>query len=481
MAAKRPDSSGIAQPDLLGVGSHLDLRPYKTVRLAVTGDVALNRLEVRLIDTPDFQRLRHIRQLAAACWVYPTALHTRFDHSLGTLGMTDTMIQTLRANMKYPVAWREVSPEQELLARLLALLHDITHIPFGHTIEDECCVFPRHDRDAARLDRFLGGDSPIGRILLDQLGRELYDRLAALFRADLLGEPGDDDDRFILDMVTGALGADLLDYLRRDAFFCNMGLDTDYRFLRSQAIVAHEGRRRLIVRLWKEGAAHPRRDVLHELIRLLDNRYLLGERVYYHHAKLVAGAMIAAAVARAHAAGLLALEELFGLGDDVLLWRLRTCDEPAARRLAEAIATRRLWKTVHVLPYTRIRAGRLGSEQDGNEGLEMLMTRFHRDAPARMAEEDRLAARLGLDPGDILIHCPHHQMAMKSATTLVYWDGDLRSLKDCGDDPLIGARLQAILDSHQHLWSLRVFANPGRLEEPTAAAIAEACEALLTG
>jgi hypothetical protein len=258
----------VRQPELPGIATHLDLRPYKTIRLAVSGDVALNRLETRLLDTADFQRLRGIRQLGPAAWVFPTALHTRFDHSLGTLAMVDRMIRELRGNFKYPDFWREVSPEQELLARLLALLHDVTHIPFGHTIEDECCVLPRHDRDQRRLDRFLGESSPLGRILLRDIGRELYDRLFALMRAAppavppaapladrLAAPPVAAEDHFILDLVTGALGADLLDYLRRDASFCNIALDADYRFLRYLSIVPHEGRRRLVVRLWKEGAA----------------------------------------------------------------------------------------------------------------------------------------------------------------------------------------------------------------------------------
>ena len=55
------------------------LRPTKTIRIAVAGDVLLTALEIELLDTPDFQRLRRVRQLGTASFVYPTALHTRFD------------------------------------------------------------------------------------------------------------------------------------------------------------------------------------------------------------------------------------------------------------------------------------------------------------------------------------------------------------------------------------------------------------------
>jgi hypothetical protein len=218
--------------------------------------------------------------------------------------------------------------------------------------------------------------------------------------------------------------------------------------------------------------------------------------------------MVAAAVARALAADMLSLDELCEIGDDVLLWRLRTCADPAARRLAEALAARALWKTAYILPYTRVLTAaspdvetqdrararnrrsaealakadhRVPNDTPRPAPLDDLMKRFHSDPAARIAVEDRLAADLGLDPGDILIHSPHHRMAMKSATTLVYWNGDLRPLKDCSEDPLIGARLQAILDSHQHLWSLRVFANPARLNDKHTSTLAAACAGLFGG
>src|SRR5688572_27282148 len=74
------------------------LKIAKTIRIAVSGDVLLTKLETEIIDTSDFQRLRVIRQLGTVNTVYPTALHTRFDHSLGTLAMADRMIRAVRDN-----------------------------------------------------------------------------------------------------------------------------------------------------------------------------------------------------------------------------------------------------------------------------------------------------------------------------------------------------------------------------------------------
>ena len=130
------------------------LKIHKIFRIAVSGDVLLTKLEVSLVDTPAFQRLRRIRELGTVSLVYPTALHTRFDHCLGTLAMADRMVTAIRSNTHSDPEQRAVSEDEEILVRLYALLHDLTHIPFGHTLEDELGLFPRHDRIPPRIDWF---------------------------------------------------------------------------------------------------------------------------------------------------------------------------------------------------------------------------------------------------------------------------------------------------------------------------------------
>src|SRR6476659_1280325 len=95
----------------------------KLIRDAVHGDIEMGPLEVELMDTPEFQRLRGIRQLGTAYLVFPSAVHTRFEHSLGTAWMAHRTLQAVQKSCT-------VSPEDEALIRAAALLHDITHIPF---------------------------------------------------------------------------------------------------------------------------------------------------------------------------------------------------------------------------------------------------------------------------------------------------------------------------------------------------------------
>src|SRR5262249_42167507 len=156
----------------------------------------LSALEVELIDTPEFQRLRGIKQLGTAYMVFPSAIHTRFEHSLGTSWMAHRIVESIRRT-------HSISADDEQQIRLAALLHDITHIPFGHTLEDERRVLPRHDKDEDRVTYFFR-DSNIGLILKRE---GLQDAVVSALTTD---------ESLAADIAGGAISADLLDYLRRD-------------------------------------------------------------------------------------------------------------------------------------------------------------------------------------------------------------------------------------------------------------------------
>jgi HD superfamily phosphohydrolase len=103
--------------------------PEKLIVDSIHGDIHLKDREVRVIDTPSFQRLRKLKQLAIAQMVYPSATHTRFAHSIGALG---TMIRILEAAEENNI---DIGKEQEDNLRLAALLHDIGHYPYSHLME----------------------------------------------------------------------------------------------------------------------------------------------------------------------------------------------------------------------------------------------------------------------------------------------------------------------------------------------------------
>jgi len=459
------DSKSTPAQGLL-VARGIDLKPYKTVRIAVSGDVMVNRLETDIIDTPDFQRLRRIRQLGTTYLVYPTAVHTRFDHSLGTLEMAAQMVRAIRDNRHNSDDERNISDEDEQLIRLLALLHDVTHIPFGHTLEDECSVFDRHDANRRRIDRFLDSDSSIGKLVKAKLGEAFYQRFMKVYltsKKDLakLGE-----DAYIYDIVNNTVCADLLDYLRRDCYFCNLVLDMEYRFLNYLYLLRTGTERRVVIRLWKAGSSSPRPDVLSELVRLLDNRYLLGERVYFHRAKLVSGAMLADAVQREKAAGMLLEKDLWDMGDEALLARLAESKLEPVGFVAKALQNRRLWKQIYERNRNWIETEQ--SEHRDIAVMEQTMETWWKNAKRRQEEQDYLSGCIGLPVGRLLVYCPDERMNLKLAEMKVLWNGTLRALESCTDEPVIGPKLRTIIESHRQLWAIRGFLAPEYLDQKGA-------------
>ncbi|MEM4665642.1 MAG: HD domain-containing protein, partial [Sulfolobales archaeon] len=85
-----------------------------------------------LIDTAPFQRLRRVLQLPTSQYVYPSATHTRFAHSLGVMHVAGVFAESLYSEG----IERSEASRLYAISRLLALLHDVGHGPFSHTFED---------------------------------------------------------------------------------------------------------------------------------------------------------------------------------------------------------------------------------------------------------------------------------------------------------------------------------------------------------
>lgn len=389
------------------------------VRDAVWGDVELEPGLVRLLDAGELQRLRGIRQLGTAHLVYPSANHTRFEHVLGACHIAGRILDALAHK------GHRVDPAVARVARAAALVHDVGHVPFGHTFEDERRIFPRHDKPD-RTRRFLGDTA---------LGAELE---AQGLRAGVLGALGaGPGEPLAADLVGGTVSADLLDYLARDAHFTGIRRAYDERVFRY--FVVDQGR--LVLDLQKRG--QPREDAFSEVVHLLRLRYTLSERVYYHHTKIASGALVSKLVERAVALGLV-LEDLFALSDEGLLLHLEReygPRDPVLLRLHGDLRARRLPKRAYQL------GRRIPPELQAD-----LVRRFHLDRAAREAEEAALEAALGLEPGDVIVHCPSPDMALKEADILVdAGGGAIGSLKD-----LRLREVDELLEKHRDLWKLHV-------------------------
>lgn len=441
-------------------------RLVKVIRIAVTGDVWVTELEKEIIDTPDFQRLRGVRQLGPSVHVYPTALHTRFDHALGTLEMADRMVMAIRDDndeykRKHPESCN-ISNVQRCLARLYGLLHDVTHVPFGHTIEDELHLFEKHDApNSPRFKRFLGEESPIGKLIMKHLSPEDYDRFKKIYQTGQSLKLKDGDE-FIYDLVSNTVCADLLDYVRRDSHFCNLDIYFEYRFLNSLYLKEKvekngEKRKRMFIRLWKGESVIPRRDTLTDLTRLLEARYMIAERVYFHHAKIISGTMIGRAIQEAKRANELEEKDLYSHSDDTLVQFLAGHSKlKIAQKLAQAYRERRLYKAVY--KFTETDFAHAQSQDHSTAVRDKAMEKLG-NPDERYRIENELADEIGLDDGDVLIYAPSPKMNMKLAQMNVVWEGQPKELKDI-DDPVVKPRLTTILDAHRNLWGIYLLVNP---------------------
>jgi HD superfamily phosphohydrolase len=413
------------------------------IRDAVWGDVELDPLLNEVLGTREIQRLRGIRQLGTAHLVYPSANHTRFEHVLGTCHVAGRILDALERG------GHTVDDDQRRLIRVAALSHDVGHVPFGHTFEDERRLFPRHD-GPARTNHFLGPRTELGQ-LLDREGLTEGVRTA-------LGADRDATGSLAYDVVSGTVCADLLDYLARDAHCTGIRRSYDERLFRYFAL--KEGR--LVLQLSKRGL--PREDAFSEVVHLLRLRYTLSERVYFHHAKVCSGALVSKLVERAVGLGL-ELPELYPLGDEGLLLHLEARYAPrdeVLARLLDDFRSRRLPKRAYVL--TR----RISTELQDD-----LVRRFHDDRAERERFEAELEAELGLQSGDVIVYCPAPGMSLKEANVLVdAGPGGVQELESLGL-----AEVRELQEKHRQLWKFFVLVSGRRAE--LRGRLAELCAARL--
>ena len=247
------------------------------IRDPVHNFVHLRDKEMKLVDTPVFQRLRGIRQLAMANLVYPGALHTRFDHSLGVCHVAGMMGSELG-----------ILSDDVDLVRLAALLHDIGHGPFSHVSENSLQRFTDTEKlppgqEKAKIHELVTAqvilhDPNIQEILAFQ-DREKITTLLA----DGYGDP------VLKSIVSGPLDADKQDYLLRDSKFAGVtyGLYDIHQLHRSLKVCDGESGREL--RIAENGVVAVEQFVM--------AKYYMFANVYRHKVRLITDQMITRAIA----------------------------------------------------------------------------------------------------------------------------------------------------------------------------------------
>lgn len=261
----------------------------KYVRDPLYGEIKLPDEIVEIVDHPYFQKMRYIKQLDLAYLVYPSAVHTRFEHSLGVYHVTSF-----------------TTDEQSV--HVYALLHDVGHSAFSHLLEDALSSLGYNFDHEERSK---------------ELSKEILRNSVFSFREVFKNK--------LNVLVYGGVGTDRIDYLQRDAYFTGVSigkLDWERLIRNIQA---------------KNGKLYISEKVIRMAEHLFIARFIMGDSVYQHKTLVVASEMFKRAVKEELENGTVSEKELVGMDDIDLISLFRA----SGNRWWKMIEGRKLYKIVY--------------------------------------------------------------------------------------------------------------------------------------
>jgi HD superfamily phosphohydrolase len=378
----------------------------KAIKDSVHDHVPVCDLAADLLDTPEVQRLRYIKQLSTVRLVYPSANHTRFEHSLGVYHLAREALSQLG-----------VGESRAKAVRAAALLHDVGHGPYGHQTEGII------QRRLGRHHDEVGDLLAQGRLatVLEAHGLD-PEEVAALVAGE--GKVGQ--------LVAGELDVDRMDYLVRDAHHTGVPYGT----------IDHS---RLLAALqFRDGDLVLSAGNVQTAEGTLVARALMNATVYRHHVSRIAGAMLERAGERLLDATDLTTEAFARMTDDRLLAALRDCETTAdaARRLERRdLYKRAVWAKLDDAPESVVAAD--------HERIREL--------------EREVAAVADVAPEAVVVDTPG-KPSMPETSTRVVVDGEVRKLAD--ESPLV----EGLRAAGRAQWRLGVYAPEAKVPEVGAAA-----------
>ncbi len=303
------------------------LKPVAEIRDPVHGYVKITEVERDLIDSPFIQRLRRIHQLAGAYLVYPGAVHSRFEHVVGTMNVAGMIAESLSKRIA-------LDNDEVQEVRLAALLHDAGHGPFSHMYEEVL---------AEKTN--LTHEDISQRVILETSIKDILEKHG--FSPKKLSEfcVGKQTTKppYLNEIIAGGHSADIMDYLLRDSYFTGVeyGRVDIYRVIDSLYAVDNH--------LALDNAA------LYAFEALLIARYEMFKAVYFHKTVRAAELMLVHSMTLAdevlHLTDLSEMNRYLELTDEIVLQKLTNLDGDTtnlreARRLASDFRNRKLIKCV---------------------------------------------------------------------------------------------------------------------------------------
>ena len=234
----------------------------KKINCPLYGFISITPRMRSIIDTPEFKRLHNLRQLGLTYLIYPSANHTRFEHSLGVSHLAKILATSLQKNQpELGITDNEIE-----LIQIAGLIHDIGHGPFSHLYDYEFSPDYHHEKRGQNLLCEM-----VGKYNLPFTEHEIN------FIIDCIEPPQDLEKNFKYQIVSNKLcsiDVDKIDYIQRDNYHLGFGLNEKYlRLIQDCRVVQYNGSHVL-------GWPNKLED---EVLSLFASRYRLHKKVYNHH------------------------------------------------------------------------------------------------------------------------------------------------------------------------------------------------------
>jgi HD superfamily phosphohydrolase len=237
----------------------------KQIFCPIHGFISISPLMKSIIDTSEFKRLHHLRQLGAAYLIFPSANHTRFEHSIGVSHLAGRLIKNLQT--KQPDL--NITDRIIELIQVAALVHDIGHGPFSHLYDDIVAKLgkPHHEERGIQIFQNL-----VTRYKIQLKPREV-DMIIKM-----INPTEDCKHNYLYQIVANkvcSVDVDKIDYIQRDSYHLGLSQNINYdRIITMCKVVMFNGTLQLA---WPE-------KLQHDILMLFETRYRLHKNVYYHHA-----------------------------------------------------------------------------------------------------------------------------------------------------------------------------------------------------
>lgn len=277
----------------------------KFIRDSVYGDIKLNEIEVEVMDNPQFQRLRRIKQLGLISLIYPGANHTRFEHSIGTMHIASKLADKLDLNQ-----------EDKELVRISALLHDIGHGPFSH-VSEGVLSFPHEE-----LTKYVIKNTAIRDIVEKKFD---INKIIEIINGE--GKFGP--------IVSGELDADRMDYLLRDSHYTGVA----YGIIDYERIISN-------INLNK----HLSLDIkgVQAAEGALVSRYFMYPSVYQHHTTRIVNSMFRRGLKKLIDSGVINENDMYKYDDADIIGIFRN-SEGYPKEIMERLDNRNIFKRVKTI------------------------------------------------------------------------------------------------------------------------------------